>query len=476
MKVASLATRCAVWLAIGLLLATIFASPMLAHDPPAGADAASVEALSAETPAADVPAEGAPAESAKVAEPKPPLAVDMRIRLSALHFLEFAVWGAWWVVLGQYLEVLRFTRKSVGNIYATMSLAAIISPLFIAALADRYFASERVLGVLHLAGGLTLLALAYVTRQRTFFWVTLLYSLLYTPTMTTLTNALTFSHVPDSNDFPLIRVFGTLGWIAANLSLKLLLKPGQPMNNRPILLAAGLSFCLALFSFWLPHTPPHAGASPLEAFALLKEPSFAIFFGMAFLISLALAFYYSFTAIFLEKKVGVRSDNVGPLMTLGQWVEVAVMFSLPFFLTEFGIKWVLALGMAAWGVRYGFFALGKPFVLILLGIALHGICFDFFFTGGFIHVNNIAPKDISNSAQGLFGVVTYGLGMYLGTEASGWLNQYLTREVADPKTGTIERVTDWRMFWAIPAVSILVSVVLFLVLFREQIGPVVGAG
>ena len=225
---------------------------------------------------------------------------------------------------------------------------------------------------------------------------------------------------------------------------------------------------LGVFSFWLPHTPPHEDASPFDAFALLIDPSFAVFFGVSFLIAMAASFYFGFVAIFLEKKVGVRSDNVGPLTTIGQWVELGVMFTVGWSLDHLGMKWVLAIGMAAWGVRFGFFALGKPLLLVALGVAMHGLCFDYFFAAGFIHVDQAAPKAIAASAQGLFGVVTYGLGMYLGTEASGWLNQRLTREVVNPATGTSERITDWRTFWLIPAVTILIAVALFVVLFHGQ--------
>jgi nucleoside transporter len=372
------------------------------------------------------------------------------------------------VVLGQYLEGLHFTRKAVGNTYATMSLGSIIAPLIVGTIADRYFAGEQVLAVLHLTGAVLLFWLAQIRQQRPFYWIALAYALVYAPTMM-LVNPVTFAQLADGGrDFPSIRLFGSIGWIVANLSLKLLLKPGQPVNNRPILLAAALSVVLGIYSLFLPHTPPpeNPKAFPaLEAISLLKDSSFAVFFGVSFLISVALAFYFSFTAIFLEKKVGVRSDNVGPLMTIGQWTELALLLVLPWFLDKFGMKWVLAMGMAAWGLRYGFFAMGKPLVLIILGIALHGVCFDFFFAAGFIHVDKTAPADIRASGQALFAVLTYGLGMYLGTEASGWLNQYLTREVVDPKTGSVERVTDWRTFWLIPAVSILASVLIFLMAF-----------
>ena len=258
--------------------------------------------------------------------------------------------------------------------------------------------------------------------------------------------------------------------MAAGMSLRLFIKPGQPINNKPLILASVLSAILGLFSFFLPHTPPSASGDAipfLKAVELLKEPSFAIFFGVSFLITIALAFYYSFTALFLENRVGVKPENVGPIMTIGQWVEIIFMFTLPMFLTQFGMKWVLILGMAAWGIRYGLFAIGSSLPLVIIGIALHGICFDFFFAAGFIHVENTAPKDISASGQSLFAVLTYGLGMWIGTELSGWLNQRLTRESTDEATGQVVRVTDWSKFWLVPCIGVIISLVLFVALFRE---------
>jgi hypothetical protein len=387
--------------------------------------------------------------------------------------------------------------------------------------------------------------MAQIKTPRAFYWTALAYAMVYSPTLA-LVNSVGFAHIPDpTRDFPTIRVLGTIGWIAAGLSLRFLIAPGQPMNNRPLLLASALSFALGIYSFFLPHTPPAAagsgaeaeailefgevvgvkvtntgsgyqtvpsitvtggggagaevtakltdkqtvgeievvkrgkgyGSAPklnfpsaeipfLNAIGLLKDPSFAVFFGVSFLITLALAFYYSFTALYLENGLAVRPENVGPLMTVAQWVEIIFMFTLPWFLSELGMKWVLAIGMAAWGVRYAIFASRGPLPLILVGIGLHGICFDFFFAAGFIHVQNTAPKEIQASGQSLFGVLTYGLGMWLGTEASGWLNQWFTREVTDPKTGQATKLTDWTKFWLVPCVGVLISLALFLAFFH----------
>jgi nucleoside transporter len=391
----------------------------------------------------------------------------LRIPLSVMNFLEFAIWGAWFVVLGNYLNTLGFSRKDIGRIYATMPIGAILAPMFVGTIADRYFAAEQCMGVLHLVGAVFMFWMAHVRNARAFFWVALAYSLVYSPTLN-LANAVVFANVPQSLNFPEIRVLGTIGWIVAGLSLRLLIKPGEKVNNRPLLLAAGLSVVLGIYSFFLPHTPPRAttGEIPfVKAFRMFEEPGPAVFLIAAFLITIALAFYYSFTALYLEQGVKVKPQNIGPLMTIGQWVEIAFMLSLAWFITTLGMKWVLVLGMAAWGIRYAIFAAMPPLPLIIVGIALHGICFDFFLAAGMIHTENIAPADIKASAQSLYGVLTYGLGMWLGTEASGWLNQYYTTETLDPATGEKVRVTDWRKFWLVPCVGVLVALVLFVLFF-----------
>jgi nucleoside transporter len=396
----------------------------------------------------------------------PPLSFEMQLPLSVMAFLEYAVWGAWFVVLGQYLFALNFSGKQIARTYATISLASIITPFLFGAAADRFIASESLMAILHLTGAVLLGSLAFVRSPRPFYWVMLAYALVYAPTIS-LSNGIIFANVPDGGrDFPNIRVWGTIGWIVANLFLKVLLKPGAPVNNRPLLLAAVLSAALGVYSIFLPHTPPSPGAYPLDAVQLLQNTSFAVFMGAALLMTLALASYFSFAAIYLEQRVRVRPDLVGPLMTIGQWMEIGFLLLLPFFLKELGMKWVLALGMAAWGIRYALFATGRPFALVLLGLALHGICFDFFFAAGFIYVNDAAEPVIRQSAQALFLVWTYGVGMYLGTEASGWLNHWFTQEVVDPATQQKIRVTDWTKFWLVPCVGAIIALLPFLLLFR----------
>ena len=382
-----------------------------------------------------------------------------------LHFLEFAIWGAWYVVLGNILDARGFSRKQIGRIYGTLPIGAIISPMFVGMIADRYFSTQIVIGVLHLIGALLLFVMSRVRSPGGFYWAALVYALAYSPTLA-LVNSIVFANVSDAQHyFPLIRVFGTIGWVLAGLSLKLLLKRDEPVNERPLLLAAILSLILGVFSFFLPDTPPQ-GASLLDFTAIFGlVGAFPIFLGVSLIIAMAMSFYFAFAALFVEKKAGIQPSNVGPLMTIGQWIEIFFMLSLPWFLTKFGMDTVLAVGVTAWALRFGLFATGGPLPLIILGIALHGICFDFFFAAGFIHVDAQAPDAIRNSAQSLYGVVVYGVGMLLGAEGAGWLNQYCTRKeevTTDAGEKETRSVTNWRKFWLIPCIVVTISLLLLL--------------
>ena len=395
------------------------------------------------------------------ASPAPSLPLGLRLNLSVMMFLQFAVWGAWFVVLGNYLGEggLGFSKEAVGNIYSTMPLGAIFSLLFIGQIADRYFSSERIMAVLHLGGAGLLYWMGQAREPLAFYVVALIYALIYNPTLA-LANSIAFTHLPNATrDFPSIRVLGTIGWIVANFLVGWFL---DIKTNQPILLAAGFSLVLGLFSLVLPHTPPRGQAGDtvpfLKAVGLLKEPSFAVFYGVSFIITIVLAFYYNFTGQYLEFGQGVK--DVASTMTIGQWAEMLLLPLLPWFLLRLGMKWVLALGMLAWGVRYAIFAAGQPYWLVIASLALHGVCFDFFFAAGFIHVDNKSPKDIRASAQALFSFLTYGVGMWLGGIFSGWLAGFYT----DPET----KVTDWRGFWTVPSVGVLISLVIFVLFFRDR--------
>lgn len=420
-----------------------------------------------------------------VSSKAPPLSWGLRYNLSVMMFLQFAVWGAWFVVLGNYIGAMDFTATQIGSVYATMSLGAIFSPVFVGQIADRYFASERLMAVLHLAGAGLLYWLAQITAPDEFYWITLLYALVYSPTLA-LANSIAFSHMPDATrDFPGIRVLGTIGWIASGLFVTFLLDNfagsaavvelpapkysillGGTRLTLPLLLAAILSLLLGLWSLVLPHTPPAGKAGDalpfLRAIGLMRAPSFAVFYGVSFIITIALAFYYAFTGLFLEKGAPqVAPENISSIMSIGQIAEMILLPFLPFFLMRLGMKWVLALGMLAWGVRYALFALGTPYALVLFGIALHGICFDFFLAAGFIHVDNESPRDIRASAQALFGFLTYGVGMWMGSELSGRCLKLFT----DTESGT----TNWTGFWIVPSVGVLISLLIFVGFFRDSV-------
>jgi nucleoside transporter len=429
-------------------------------------------------------------------ESVPPLDFGVRVRLSIMMFLQFAVWGSWFVVFYPYLTGKGFSDAQAGDLMGTMALGAIISTMFAGYVADRFIASERMMAVLHLAGGGLLYWMAQIQNPDEYgllFGVALGYALLYNPTLA-LSNSIAFSHVPSATrDFPGLRVLGTIGWIVAGYLIDFLFKTtvagpdGQSIttpasaSNGPLLLAAGLSIALGLFSFLLPHTPPKGKAGDalpfVKALDLFKDPSFAVFFTVSFAITIVLAFYYTTTSVYLEKAVGVT--DTGKTMAIGQICEMVFLPLLPIFLFRMGMKWVLALGMFCWGLRYFLFSQGGPlpatepgvdlpmsaylpFAFVIIGVALHGFCFDFFFAAGFIHVDNEAPRDIRASGQALFSFLTYGVGMWLGNMAAGRLKEYFT----------VGGQVDWQSFWLVPSAGVLAALLIFVVFFRMHSRPV----
>jgi nucleoside transporter len=421
------------------------------------------------------------------------MGMGLRLNLSLMMFLEFAIWGAWFVVFVPYLKKLGFDGAQAGALFGNMALGAIFSPMLVGLIADRYFASQRLMALLQFAGAALLYWMAQIhnpDQYWLFYVVSLAYALVYNPTLA-LANSITFTHVPDATrDFPSIRVLGTIGWIAAGIFVG---KALDTLSNQPLIMAAGLSVLLGALSLALPHTPPTGRAGdPLpfaRALSLFKDSSFAVFFVVSGLITIVLAFYYSFTSDFLFERVNVTEIpswqhffftkvneqnatvvDAASMMTIGQIVEILFMLLLPWCLWRMGMKWVLAAGMLAWGIRYALFAVGGPFELLLLGVALHGICFDFFFAAGFIHVDNTAPRGIRGSAQALFALLTYGVGMWLGSVLSGILNKYYTTEEVGAG-GHIEKIVDWRSFWTVPSIGVLAAVAVFIVFFRLRPGP-----
>ncbi len=391
----------------------------------------------------------------------------IRIQLSAMMFLEFFIWGAWYVTMGTYLDkVLHADGVQVGAAYSAMAIATIISPFFVGMIADRFFAAQKVLAVLHLAGAALLFYLTTIDNPSSFYWVLLLYSLLYAPTLA-LANSVAFRQMKDpSKEFPSIRVLGTIGWIATGWLIDKVFHISTDQLAFTFKMAAAASLLLGLLSFFLPDTPPKAkGAKTsfaqilgVDAFVLFKDRSFLVFFIASILICIPLSFYYSFTNLFLTE-AGMK--NVTSNMTLGQFSEAAFILLIPFFFRRLGVKWMIALGMIAWAVRFLFFSYGDAQAnlwMLFAGIILHGVCFDFFFVTGQIYTDSKAGQKIQSSAQGMITMATYGIGMWIGTLLSGYVKDYYTAE----------SVVNWKSIWMVPAGIAVVVLVLFTLFFTDN--------
>lgn len=384
-------------------------------------------------------------------------------RLSAIMLLEFFVWGAWYVTVGNYMNANNMGTM-IAWAYSLCPIGAIISPFFLGMVADRFFATERVLAVLHIIGGIALVLtpMAAQASPTVFILVLLVHTICYMPTLG-LTNSLSFHHMENpEKQFPIVRVFGTIGWIVANIVVSKIFHGDTKPIQFYIAGIAGL--VLGLYSFTLPHTPPPAAGKKanvrdilgLDSLALLKEPSFAVFIISSFLICIPLAFYYSFAPVFVNS-TGVPDPAFN--MSFGQMSEFFFMLVMPFFFMLLGVKWMLLLGMLSWVVRYGLFAAytqNPIFGLVIGGIVLHGLCYDFFFVTGQIYVDEVASVKIRSQAQGFLVLVTQGLGMLIGAQLAGWL-------VA---INTVHGQIQWFRVWMIPCVAAAVIMVLFAFLFR----------
>jgi nucleoside transporter len=402
--------------------------------------------------------------------------VSAKVRLGIMMFLQYAIWGAWAPVLSAYLiNDLGYSGFQVGVIYALLPLATILSPFIGGQLADRYFSSEKVIAFLQFTGGVLLLVVSRVTDYDAMAILMLVYCLLYAPTLA-LTNSIAMINLEDSEkEFGQIRVWGTLGWIAAGLLLSgwrsLALESGLPIVAGDTLFLAGLmSILMGIQSFSLPHTPPQKeGVNPwafLEALKMLRVKDFAIFVGITFVVATELEFYYILTAPFLvSDQIGVSNANVPAVMTVAQIAEIFVMaFLLSYFLKKYGMRKTLAIGVIAWPIRYIIFAIGSPPWLVIASLALHGFCYVFFFVAAFIYVDNVAPTDIRASAQSLIAIVALGLGRFLGSLFAGWIKTVFT-------TGT---ETNWTGVFLVPCALTVICAIAFLIFFREE-RPVVVA-
>jgi nucleoside transporter len=383
--------------------------------------------------------------------------------LASMMFLEYFIWGAWYVTMGTYMvEHLHATGIEIGATYSALAIATMISPFFAGLVADRFFAAQKIMGVLHLLGALLLFLATQIIHSDVFYWVILGYSLLYMPTIA-LSNSIAFSQMTDpGKQFPWIRVFGTLGWIAAGV---LIGQMGIEKTSSTFYMAAALSAVLGVLSFLLPNTPPKAqtqGASEVlgtQAFVLFKEKSFLIFFIAAILICIPLSFYYGFANPFLNE---IGFANAASKMTLGQVSEALFILAIPFLFNRIGVKKMLLLGMAAWVLRYVFFAYGdagNASWMLYAGIILHGICYDFFFVTGYMYTEKKAGAKIKNAAQGLFTFATYGVGMFIGTKFSGY--------IVDSNKVTAD-THNWHNIWYVPAYIALGVLVCFVLFFRER--------
>jgi nucleoside transporter len=396
--------------------------------------------------------------------------------LSAMMFLQFFIWGAWYVTVGNYMKD-HGMESAIFWAYTVGPIAAIVSPFFLGMVADRFFATERVLGVMHLAGGaaMFLAPAAAGISPAAFIAVLLFHMLCYMPTLG-LTNTLAFHHLTNQEkQFPLIRVFGTVGWIAANFVVSKVFHADKLPLQFQITGAACVA--LGLLSFFLPHTPPPAKGEKttigkilgLDALVLLKRKPFAVFIVSSFLICIPLAAYYSYAPVFADD-AGFSDPAFN--MSFGQMSEVFFMLVMPVFFAWLGVKWMLVVGMAAWVIRYGLFAAAAPagvLPMIFVGILLHGICYDFFFVTGFIYTDKKADKRIRGQAQGFLVLVTQGVGMLIGAQVAGTLfNRIVSGE------GTAKLAT-YATFWLVPCIAAGVVLVLFALLFQDRDPKIVPA-
>jgi nucleoside transporter len=385
------------------------------------------------------------------------------IVLSFMMFLQYFIWGSWYVTMGTYMTVyLKSNGIQIGAVYSALAIATMISPFFVGMIADRFFAAQRLMGVLHLVGGLLLFMASKIGSNTGFYWVILLYSLVYMPTIA-LSNSVAFRQMSDpGKQFPVVRVFGTIGWVIAGFMIAVL---GVEKTPGTFYMAALVSVALGLYSFSLPDTPPQGKAESsaksilgIDAFILFRDRPYLIFFIAAIFVCIPLSFYFGFANLFLNQ---AGMENAAGKMVLGQISEAVFILAIPFLFNSIGVKKMLLIGMTAWILRYLCFAFGNIDVnlwMLYTGIILHGVCYDFFFVTGYMYTEKKSNDKIKSAAQGLFTFVTYGLGMFIGTWFSGFVTSYYT----------INGAYNWRSIWFVPAYIAIAVLICFIFFFKEK--------
>ena len=394
--------------------------------------------------------------------------LKVRFQLSFLFFLEFFIWGAWFVTMGTFLsQEFGASGGQLAMAYETQSIGAIIAPFIIGLIADRYFSAQKILGILHLIGAALLFTVSNSENFSGFYPYILIYMLLYMPTLA-LANSVAFHQMEDpTKQFASIRVLGSVGWILAGFTIGYLAWEGAQTLKYTFYMASSASAILGVYSFFLPNTPPKIGSDKkisireilgLDALAMLKDRGFLFFFFASILICVPLAFYYQHANQFLNE-IGMKA--AASKMILGQISEVLFLLLLPLFIKRYGIKNALILGILAWGIRYLLFAFGDTGAqtwMLIFGIILHGVCYDFFFVSGQIYTDFKAGETYKSTAQGLITLATYGVGMLIGFRFAGWLtDQYIT------DLGHL-----WKEIWIQPAIFSFVVLILFLIFFKNE--------
>ena len=393
----------------------------------------------------------------------------VKTRLGAMMFLQYVIWGSWYVTLNTYLtSTLHFSGTEAGAAFGTVSIACLVSPFFVGLVADRFFSTERVMAALYALGAVFMILLSRATTFPGVYTLLLAFCLCYFPTVA-LSNSIAMQQVKNpGRDFPPIRVMGTLGWIAVNLVIGFM---RVEADITPFLIAAGACVVMCVYSLAaLPHTPPPARGQEvtirrilgLDALAMLKDRSYFVFVIASILACIPLTFYYSFTNPYLND-VGVV--NAAGKMTLGQMSEVAMMLAMPIAFRILNVRGILLLGLSAWAVRYVLLAFGNPGAgmwMFYIAILLHGVCYDFFFVAGQLYTDQAAPAHLRSTAQGFITFVTYGIGMLIGSLLSGGILDYFSTTTA---TGVVR---NWQSFWLSSAAMSFVITLMVLFFFRSQ--------